>query len=686
MPKRYTVTSALPYANGPLHIGHIAGAYLPADIFVRYLRLRGEDVVYVCGSDEYGAAITIKAKKEGTTPKAIIDKYHYMMKSAFERFGIAFDIYHRTSEPIHTETSQAIFLKLYEKGEFEVLESEQYFDEVANQFLADRYIMGTCPKCGNENAYGDQCERCGSSLSPTDLINPRSTLSGSKPVLRRTKHWYLPMNKYENWLKEWIVKEKQNTWKTNVYGQCKSWIEGGLQPRSMTRDLDWGIPVPLPDAEGKVMYVWLDAPIGYISATREWAKQHGKNWEDYWKSPDTELYHFVGKDNIVFHCIIFPIILKAHGEFILPTNVPANEFLNLEGDKLSTSRNWAVWLHEYLDEFPDKQDVLRYVLGSILPETKDSEFTWKDYQARNNNELVAILGNFVNRPNNLIPKFFDGIVPIQTELSHYDKATLADLASYPDKIGDLIKNFKFRDALAEVMNVARLGNKYLADTEPWKIKDNPERMGTILNISVQIIANLSILLKPFLPRTAEKLDKMLGFDGKLVWEDAKNTNWVKAGTNLQKIDLLFEKIEDEVIEKQIQKLTMSNKQLSINTEQPTTNNQIIPPKELINYDDFSKLDIRIATIIAAEKVVKADKLLKLTLDTGMDTRIVVSGIAEHFKPEEIVGKQITLLANLAPRTIRGIESKGMILTALDGNGKLRFLHPSEAVMNGATVS
>lgn len=692
MPKRYTVTSALPYANGPLHIGHIAGAYLPADIFVRYLRLRGEDVVYVCGSDEYGAAITIKAKKEGTTPKAIIDKYHNMMKSAFERFGIAFDIYHRTSEPIHTETSQAIFLKLYEKGEFEVLESEQYFDEVANQFLADRYIMGTCPKCGNENAYGDQCEKCGSSLSPTDLINPHSTLSGSKPVRRKTKHWYLPMNKYENWLKEWIVKEKQNTWKTNVYGQCKSWIEGGLQPRSMTRDLDWGIPVPLPDAEGKVLYVWLDAPIGYISATREWAKQNGKNWEDYWKSPDTELYHFVGKDNIVFHCIIFPIILKAHGEFILPTNVPANEFLNLEGDKLSTSRNWAVWLHEYLDEFPDKQDVLRYVLGSILPETKDSEFTWKDYQARNNNELVAILGNFVNRPNNLIFKYNDGLVPPLGELTEHDKAVLEELTSYPDKIGDLIKNFRFRDALAEVMNVARLGNKYLADTEPWKIKDNPARISTIMNISLQIIGNLSIILKPFLPRTAEKLERMLGLDGKLSWDEAKKTDLVKVGTSITKIELLFEKIEDETIEKQIAKLhqpAIANNQEATNTQQETTNKEqgtVIPQKESINYDDFTKLDIRIATIVAAEKVAKADKLLKLTLDTGIDTRIVVSGIAEHFKPEEIVGKQITLLANLAPRVIRGIESKGMILTALDGNGKLRFLHPSEAVMNGATVS
>jgi methionyl-tRNA synthetase len=691
MPKRYTVTSALPYANGPLHIGHIAGAYLPADIFVRYLRLKGEDVVYVCGSDEYGAAITIKAKKEGTTPRAIIDKYHEIMKSAFERFGIAFDIYHRTSEPIHTETSQAIFLRLHEKGEFEVLESEQYFDQVANQFLADRYIMGTCPKCGNENAYGDQCEKCGSSLSPTDLINPRSTLSGSKPILRKTKHWYLPMNKYEDWLKEWIVREKQNLWKPNVYGQCKSWIEGGLQARAMTRDLDWGVPVPLEEAEGKVLYVWLDAPIGYISATKEWARLNGKNWEEYWKSPDTELYHFVGKDNIVFHCIIFPIILKAHGEFILPTNVPANEFLNLEGDKLSTSRNWAVWLHEYLDDFPDKQDVLRYVLGSILPETKDSEFTWKDYQARNNNELVAIFGNFVNRPNNLIFKYNNGIVPPLGELSHYDKSVLEELVGYPDKIGELIKNFRFRDALAEMMNVARLGNKYLADTEPWKIKNNPERIGTIMNIALQIIANLSILCKPFLPRTAEKLEKMLGLDGKAGWEDAKKTDLVKVGTTINKIELLFEKIEDEVIEKQIAKLHQpANKQQQTTTLTALTNPDsgftIPPQKALINYDDFSKLDIRIATVIAAEKVAKADKLLKLTLDTGIDTRVVVSGIAEHFKPEEIVGKQVTLLANLAPRTIRGVESKGMILTAVDGNGKLRFLHPGEAVMNGATIS
>ena len=674
---RYTVTAALPYANGPLHIGHIAGAYLPADIYVRYLRLQKKDVAFICGSDEYGAAITMRAKKEGISPKQIIDKYHHSIKEAFEQFGIAFDIYHRTSEQVHTQTAQEFFKVLEQKGEFEKQTSEQYFDQVANQFLADRYIQGTCPKCSNPNAYGDQCEKCGSTLSPTDLIEPRSTLSGATPILKSTTHWYLPLNKYENWLKEWIVKEKQNIWKTNVYGQCRSWIEQGLQPRAMTRDLDWGIPVPLPNAEGKVLYVWLDAPIGYISATKAWAEQTGKDWKDYWQKDDTALIHFVGKDNIVFHCIIFPIVLKANGNYILPTNVPANEFLNLEGDKISTSRNWAVWVHEYLQDFPDKQDVLRYVLNTILPETKDSEFTWKDYQAKNNSELVAILGNFVNRAVVLTHKYYQGIVPQPDQLTAYDQQVLEQLGQAAHRIGTAIEHFAFREALAEAMNVARLGNKYLQDSEPWKIKDNPSRVQTIIYVSLQIVSQLSVLLKPFLPQTAQKIDRMLGFDGSLEWEDAGKIGLLAAGQQLAQPELLFSQIEDATIAAQVEKLEKTK------TAQQT---QVqIPIKENISFDDFGKLDLRIATITAAEKVAKAKKLLKLTLNTGIDTRTVVSGIAEFYQPEEVIGKQVVLLANLAPKDLRGVESKGMILMAEDANGKLCFVSPTELIKEGSIV-
>jgi methionyl-tRNA synthetase len=675
--KRYTVTAALPYANGPLHIGHIAGAYLPADIYVRYLRSKGEDVAFVCGSDEYGAAITIKAKKEGTTPRQIIDKYNAMIADAFRQFGIAFDIYHRTSDAVHTKTAQDFFTVLHQNDVFDVQESEQYYDQVAGQFLADRYISGTCPNCHYDKAYGDQCEKCGTSLSPLELINPRSTLSGSVPVLRNTRHWYLPMERYEPWLREWIVKEKQEIWKTNVYGQCRSWIEQGLHSRAMTRDLDWGVPVPLEEAEGKVLYVWLDAPIGYISATKAWAAEKGKNWEDYWKSPDTRLLHFIGKDNIVFHCIIFPILLKAHGEFILPDNVPANEFLNLEGDKLSTSRNWAVWLHEYMNDFPDKQDVLRYVLGSILPENKDSEFTWKDFQARNNNELVAILGNFINRALVLTHKYYDGIVPATGELNDYDREVLEKLQQFPGVIANHIETFRFREALTEVMNVARLGNKYLADTEPWKlIKTDAERVKTIINISLQIVANLAVLAEPFLPFTAHKIAETLGLSAEqLVWNIA-GQSMLKAGVPVQEAALLFAKIEDAEIERQIARLEKSRMEQS----------PAAPLKDEVSFEQFAGMDIRVATITAAERVPKAKKLLKLSLDTGIDQRTVVSGIAEHYEPEHIIGQQVVLLANLAPREIRGIRSQGMILMAEDKDGSLTFVQPSRKLSNGSSIS
>jgi methionyl-tRNA synthetase len=673
---RYTITSALPYANGPLHIGHIAGAYLPADIYVRYLRLQKKDVLYVCGSDEHGAAITLRAKKEGIVPQQIIDKYHMMNKKAFEDFGISFDIYHRTSSKIHHETAQDIFTKLYEKGEFEEKVSEQFFDVEFQQFLADRYIIGTCPKCAYENAYGDQCEKCGSALSPEELINPRSTLSNGTPEMRTTKHWYLPMGKYDNWLKEWINEGKKGIWKTNVYGQCKSWIDGGLHSRSMTRDLDWGIKVPLKDADGKVLYVWLDAPIGYISATKQWAKDNNKNWEDYWKKDDTRLLHFIGKDNIVFHCIIFPIILKAHGEFILPDNVPANEFLNLEGDKLSTSRNWAVWLPDYLEDFPEKQDALRYVLTSIAPETKDSEFTWKDYQNRNNNELVNTLGNFINRVLVLTNKYFDGQIKPKGTLEAIDEQVFVDLLTQKSNIEQSIEKFRFKEAQQEVMEIARIGDRYLTATEPWKLfKTNPERVETILNVAIQIVGNLAALFKPFLPKAMADLEKMLQVET-LAWENAGEKDILKAGHQIGKAQHLFSKIEDSQIDEQMAKLEASK----------NANKALEPLKDEVTFDEFTKMDIRTATILAAEKVKKTKKLLKIELDTGLDTRTVVSGIAEHYKPEELIGKQVCILANLAPRKIKGIESQGMILMAEDKEGSLKLISPQDAINNGGMIS
>jgi len=683
---RYTITAALPYANGPLHIGHIAGAYLPADIFVRYLRLKKKDVAFMCGSDEHGAAITIRAKKEGISPKEIIDKYHELNKGTFEKFGINFDMYHRTSEPIHHELSQEFFMNLYEKGEFVERESEQYYDEEFNQFLADRYITGTCPKCGNEGAYGDQCEKCGSSLSPTDLINPKSTLSGKTPVLRTTKHWFLPLDKYQEWLEKWLVEGKKGQWKSNVYGQCSSWLKAGLQPRAMTRDLDWGVDVPLKEAEGKKLYVWLDAPIGYISATKQWAKDNNKNWEDYWKKQqnpedDSTLIHFIGKDNIVFHCIIFPAILHAHGEYILPENVPANEFLNLEGDKLSTSRNWAVWLHEYLEDFPGKEDVLRYALASTLPETKDSEFTWKDFQQRNNSELVAIFGNFVNRAVVLTHKYYDGKVPTAGELQPYDEEIVEQLTTYPKLIEDKIAQYRFREALAHMMDFARLGNKYLADTEPWKLqKENPERVKTIMNIALQIVANLSIVAEPFLPFTTEKLRKMLQID-RLEWEQAGSIHLLEAGHQLNKPELLFEKIEDSTVEEQIQKLENAKKE---NAKDKAV--KVSPMKPEITFDDFMKVDIRIGTVVSAEKVKKSNKLLKLRVDTGLDERTILSGIAKHYSAEEMVGKQVSVLVNLAPRPMMGEVSEGMVLMVEDSEGELKLLSPSDRVNPGSSVS
>lgn len=693
-PNRYTITAALPYANGPLHIGHIAGAYLPADTYARYLRLKGKDVAFICGSDEHGAAITLRAKKEGVTPQQIIDKYHYQMKATFEEFGIAFDIYHRTSSELHHKTAQDFFTQLNNTGKFQLIESEQFFDEKAKQFLADRYIIGTCPKCGHDSAYGDQCEKCGSTLSPTELINPKSTLSGATPVMKKTSHWYLPLNEYEAWLKTWLLEGKKSFLKPNVFGQCKSWLDQGLQARAMTRDLDWGIKVPIntPEAEGKVLYVWLDAPIGYISATKAWATSTGKNWEDYWKKDDTKLVHFIGKDNIVFHCIIFPIMLKAHGEFILPDNIPANEFLNLEGDKISTSRNWAVWLHEYLQDFPNRQDTLRYVLTSIAPETKDSEFTWKDFQTRNNSELADIFGNFVHRTLKLTQMNFGGDVPSRgEELTLYDQQVLSDLKDFPEKIEKLLENYKFRDAQVELMNLARLGNKYLSDTEPWKmIKFDRQATGTILNIAFQIVGSLAILAEPFLPFAAKKLQIMLG-NGKnsdlipenlrneenpFLWENAGKSDLMKSYYRISDtIEVLFSKIEDADIEKQLAKLAASK----------TANKKVEDLKENITFETFAGLDLRIATIIAAEKVAKTKKLLKLTLDTGLDIRTVVSGIAEYYEPEQIIGKQVTLLANLAPRELKGIISQGMILMAEDKDGSLKFVQPNEIVANGVTV-
>jgi methionyl-tRNA synthetase len=672
--KRYLITSALPYANGPLHIGHLAGVYVPSDIYTRYLRMKGADVISICGSDEHGVPITLKARNEGITPQEVVDRYHSLNKKAFEDFGISFDIYSRTSNKVHYETASEFFLNLYNKGEFTEKTTEQYYDEEAGCFLADRYIMGTCPFCGNENAYGDQCEKCGTSLSPNDLINPHSTISGSKPVLRETLHWYLPLDKYEGWLKKWIL-EDHKEWKTNVYGQCKSWIDQGLQPRAVSRDLDWGVPVPVEGAKGKVLYVWFDAPIGYISATKELTPE----WEKYWKDPETRMIHFIGKDNIVFHCIIFPAMLKAEGSFILPDNVPANEFLNLENDKISTSRNWAVWLHEYLEEFPGKQDVLRYTLCSNAPETKDNDFTWKDFQARNNNELVAILGNFVNRTLVLTNNYYNGRVPERGATDENDNLVLAEIAVIKEKVEDSLETFRFREALKEAMNLARLGNKYLADAEPWKvIKTDPERVKTIMNIALQITASLTIVLEPFIPFSMDKLRKWLNID-LLKWDDAGKDNLLKPGHLINKPGLLFEKIENDMIEKQISKLEATKK------SNETASAKILPLKDPVSFDDFTKVDIRTATILEAEKVPKTIKLLKLKIDTGLDIRTIVSGIAEYYDPETIIGKQISIVANLEPRKIKGIESKGMILMAEDNDGKLVMVTPAEKVSNGSAI-
>ena len=672
--KRYLVTSALPYANGPVHIGHLAGVYVPSDIYVRYLRLRGKDVVWVCGSDEHGVPITIKARKEGVTPQDVVDKYNDIIKRSFEGLGISFDIYSRTTSPTHYQTASEFFRTLHEKGVFTEATSQQYYDEEAKTFLADRYITGTCPHCQSEGAYGDQCEKCGSTLNPTDLINPKSMISGSAPVMKETTHWYLPLDRYEGKLREWIL-EGHKEWKTNVYGQCKSWLDMGLQPRAVSRDLNWGIPVPVEGAEGKVLYVWFDAPIGYISATKDLTP----DWEKYWKSEDTKMVHFIGKDNIVFHCIVFPTMLMAHGDYILPENVPANEFLNLEGDKISTSKNWAVWLNEYLEEMPGKQDVLRYVLCANAPETKDNDFTWKDYQARNNNELVAVLGNFVNRALVLTHKYYGGVVPEAGEPTDYDKEILAELPKIKVALEENIETYRFREALKEAMNIARLGNKYLADTEPWKVvKTDPERVKTILNVALQIVANTAVAIEPFMPFSAEKITTMLAVD-RLQWDMIGRTDLVPAGHTIGKAELLFEKIEDEVIERQVKKLADAKAaNLAANAEVPEQ-------KESVTFDDFGKMDIRVSTVVAAEKVAKTKKLLKLTVDTGIDTRTIVSGIAEYYTPEELVGRQILVLVNLLPRELKGITSQGMILMSADATGRLTLLAPTDKVPNGSQV-
>lgn len=673
--KRYLITAALPYANGPLHLGHLAGVYVPADIYYRYLKMKGVDAIFVCGSDEHGVPITIKAKQEGVSPADIVDRYHKLNKDSFEKFGMSFDIYSRTTSPVHYETASNFFSKLNADNKFIEKTTEQYYDPEAGQFLADRYITGTCPHCGNEGAYGDQCENCGTSLSPTDLINPKSAISGAIPQLKDTRHWFLPLDQYEGFLRKWILEENKH-WKPNVYGQCKSWLDNGLHPRAVSRDLDWGIPVPVENAEGKVLYVWFDAPIGYISATRELTP----DWEKYWKDEDTRLIHFIGKDNIVFHCIIFPVMLKAEGSYILPENVPANEFLNLEGDKLSTSKNWAVWLHEYLDDFPDKQDVLRYVLCANAPETKDNDFTWKDFQARNNNELVAILGNFVNRAMVLTQKYFDGNVPAIENTDEFDREVLNEIGSIKTRIEEALESFKFREALKETMNLARLGNKYLADTEPWKlIKTDAKKVSTILHISIQISANLAILFNPFLPFTSQKLKQFLNME-KFSWEDAGRKDIIPAGHMIGKPSLLFQKIEDEEIESQLNKL-------KINSTKATEEKITVPTsREEINFDDFTKLDIRVATILEAEKVPKTKKLLKFKVDTGLDKRTVVSGIAEYYEPEELIGRKVCILLNLAPRKIKGIESQGMLLLSEEADGQLYFIEPGEKASNGTRVS
>ena len=674
--KRYLITSALPYANGPVHIGHLAGVYVPSDIYTRYLRLKGHDVISVCGSDEHGVPITIKARKEGITPQQVVDRYHEIIEKSFRRLGMSFDIYSRTSSPTHRVTASEFFRKLYDDGKFIEQTTEQFYDEEAQTFLADRYIIGECPHCHNEKAYGDQCEKCGSTLSSNELINPRSAVSGAVPVKRETKHWYLPLDQYEGFLREWIL-EGHKEWKSNVYGQCKSWLDLGLQPRAVSRDLDWGIPVPVEGADGKVLYVWFDAPIGYISATKDLTP----DWEKYWKSEDTKMVHFIGKDNIVFHCIVFPSMLKAHGGYILPENVPANEFLNLEGDKISTSQNWAVWLHEYLDEFPGKEDVLRYVLCANAPETKDNDFTWKDFQSRNNSELVAVLGNFVNRALVLTKKYYDGVVPERGALTEYDEATIEELQKIKASLERNIEHYHFREALKDAMAYSRIGNKYLADTEPWKVvKSDPERVKTILNIALQITANIAIAIEPFMPFSAEKILKMLAVD-KFSWEQLGSMELVEAGHARGDAVLLFEKIEDDVIQKQLDKLEASRKaKLAAEAAQNVTEQ-----KAEVTFDDFQKMDIRVSTILEAEKVAKTKKLLKLTIDTGIDKRTIVSGIAEYYTPEELVGRQVLVLANLAPRAIKGIESRGMILMAEDALGRLVLVQPEDKTMSGAMI-
>jgi methionyl-tRNA synthetase len=682
-PSRYTITAALPYTNGPIHIGHLAGVYVPADIYSRYLRLIGKDVAFICGSDEHGVAISMKAKKEGITPQEVINKYHTIIKKSFQDFGITFNNYSRTSAAIHHETASDFFKLMYKNGDFIEETTDQLYDPEAKQFLADRFVTGTCPKCGNEEAYGDQCENCGSTLNATDLINPKSTISGAVPTLKETKHWFLPLDRYEDFLKNWILEGHKCDWKTNVYGQCKSWIDDGLKPRAVTRDLDWGIPVPVEGAEGKVLYVWFDAPIGYVSSTKEWAAREGKDWEPYWKDEKTKLVHFIGKDNIVFHCIIFPSILKAQGNYILPDNVPANEFLNLEGNKISTSKNWAVWLHEYLIDFPDMQDVLRYTLTANAPETKDNDFTWKDFQARNNNELVAVFGNFINRVVVLTHKYYEGQVPSPSAFSKIDLETLAEVKKYPEIISSSIERYRFREAGQELMNLARLGNKYLADEEPWKvIKQDEERVKTIMFIALQISSALAILSEPFLPFTSAKLKAILKSENNNTWDNvAAKDILILEGHQIGEAELLFSKVEDETIQAQLDKLEATKK------ENQNANKQVMPQKDTITFDDFSKLDIRVGTILEAEKMPKANKLLVLKVDTGLDIRTIVSGIAESFSPEEIIGKKVSVLVNLAPRALRGVQSEGMILMTENADGRLVFVNPgADGVENGATIN
>ena len=681
-PKRYTITAALPYTNGPIHIGHLAGVYVPADIYARYLRLKGKDVAYISGSDEHGVAIPMRAKKEGVSPQNIIDKYHTIIKKSFEDFGISFDNYSRTSAEIHHKTASDFFVKMYNEGDFVEEVTAQLYDAEADQFLADRFVVGTCPKCGFEESYGDQCENCGTSHNATDLINPKSAITGNVPTVKETKHWFLPLDKHEDFLRKWILEGHKKDWKPNVYGQVKSWVDDGLRPRAVTRDLDWGIPVPVEGAEGKVLYVWFDAPIGYISSTKEWAAREGKNWEDYWKKDDTKLVHFIGKDNIVFHCIIFPSMLKAHGDYILPDNVPANEFLNLEGNKLSTSKNWAVWLHEYLEDFPNQQDVLRYTLTANAPESKDNDFTWKDFQAKNNNELVAIFGNFINRVVVLTNKYYTGAVPTPNDFTEVDEDVLAAVKEFPNVIGKSIERYRFREASQELMNLARLGNKYLADEEPWKvIKVDEERVKTIMYVALQISAALAVVAEPFLPFTATKLKGILNLETSISWDDISDKNvLIEASHQINKGELLFSKIEDKTIDAQLEKLQATK----LANEQE--NKVVEPQKETVEFDDFTKLDIRIGTILEAEKVAKTKKLLKLKVDVGIDTRTIVSGIAESFSPEEIIGQQVSVLVNLAPRKIRGVESQGMILMTDTPDGKLAFVEPEKAVKNGQQIS